>query len=63
MGIACAEVADQEVWNCATIGLTCVSNQAAHAQSIVQHAINAFDDLTTAEVEGVESETIRFGEE
>lgn len=62
-GVSVAEVEDHDLWNVATVGLACVSNQAEHARSIVQQAVNHFEDATEAVVEGVEIEVNRFGSE
>ena len=36
--VAAAEVADHDVWQVATLGLACASNDAGHAQDILTHA-------------------------
>jgi uncharacterized protein YlxP (DUF503 family) len=61
LGVSASEVGDHDLWNRATVGLACVSNQAGHAQSLLQAALNIFDELASAEVEAVESDVIRFG--
>lgn len=62
-GVSVAEVEDHDLWNVATVGLACVSNQAEHARSVLQHAINLFEEASEAVVEGVEVELNRFGSE
>jgi len=41
--VAISEVADQDLWGNATIGVACVSNDARHAESVLQHVLDAFD--------------------
>ncbi|HHY98118.1 MAG TPA: DUF503 domain-containing protein [Firmicutes bacterium] len=41
--IAIAEVASQDIWQRATIGVTCVSSSARHANSILSSVINDLD--------------------
>jgi uncharacterized protein YlxP (DUF503 family) len=36
--IAAAEVGDQETWQLATLGLACVSNNAGHAEEVLESA-------------------------
>ncbi|HEY7834710.1 MAG TPA: DUF503 domain-containing protein [Ktedonobacterales bacterium] len=42
--IAAAEVDDLEVWQMATLGLACASNDAAHAEEILQHAARYIEE-------------------
>ena len=42
-GVAAAEVADQDVWNRARIGVAFVSNDARHAQSALQAVVNRLE--------------------
>lgn len=42
--VAAAEVADQDVWQIATLGLACVSNDPAHAEDILQHAARYIEE-------------------
>ena len=42
-GVAAAEVADQDVWNRARIGVACVSNDARHAASNLQTVVNRLE--------------------
>lgn len=62
-GISVAEVEDHDLWNRATIGLACVSNQLAHAQSVMQNALNLFEESPAAVAEGVEMEMVRMSGE
>ena len=55
--IAAAEVDDQDVWQRATLGLSCVSNEPAHAHDSLDTAIRYIEDsrpdveITDAQVE------------
>lgn len=51
--ISIAEIADHDLWNVATIGASCVSNDATHAESVLQKVLDRFD--TCADVSVVES--------
>jgi uncharacterized protein YlxP (DUF503 family) len=51
--VAIAEVDDHELWGNATIGVSCVSNDPRHAESVLQHVVDAFDDYSTVSVHGV----------
>jgi uncharacterized protein YlxP (DUF503 family) len=42
-GVAAAEVDRQDVWNSAIIGAAFVSNDARHAESQLQHALNSLE--------------------
>ena len=53
--VAVAEVADNETWQIATIGITCVSNDARHAREILDSAI-AFVERTRLDAELLDSE-------
>jgi uncharacterized protein YlxP (DUF503 family) len=57
--VAISEVGDQELWGNACIGVACVSNNAAHADSTLQHVLDMIDNNTLVEVEGVSKELIR----
>jgi uncharacterized protein YlxP (DUF503 family) len=49
--VAIAEVEDQDLWGNATIGVACISNDPKHAESVLQHVVDAFDDYVTVSVE------------
>lgn len=51
--VSIAETADQDLWNVATIGAPCVSNDATHAESVLQKVLDRFD--TCADVSVVSS--------
>jgi uncharacterized protein YlxP (DUF503 family) len=38
--VAVAEVEDNEVWNTAVLGLTCVSNNGQHAREMLEKAVS-----------------------
>jgi uncharacterized protein YlxP (DUF503 family) len=48
--VAISEVEDQDLWGNATIGVACVSNDARHAESVLQHVVDAFDDYVSVSV-------------
>lgn len=52
--VAVAEVADHDLWGNACIGVACVSNEAHHADSVLQHVLDLFDAAPLVEVEGVD---------
>lgn len=37
--VSAAEVGDNDIWRRAQVGVACVSNQRAHAESVLQHAV------------------------
>jgi len=53
--IAVAEVGDNDRWPIATIGLTCVSNDARHAREMLDRAVD-FVQQTRLDAELLESE-------
>ena len=53
--VAVAEVQDNETWQIATIGLTCVSNEALHARQILDSAME-FVEQTRLDAELLDSE-------
>jgi uncharacterized protein YlxP (DUF503 family) len=61
--IAAAEVAHQETWQLATLGLACVSNDARHAEEILEKA-RAFVEETRPDVEVTDAEidVLPFGD-
>jgi uncharacterized protein YlxP (DUF503 family) len=42
--VAAAEVADQEVWQVATLGLTYAGNAAAHVEEVLNHAVRYVEE-------------------
>ncbi len=53
--VAVAEVDDNDRWQIATIGLTCVSNDARHAQEMLDRAVQ-FVEQTRLDAELIDSE-------
>jgi uncharacterized protein YlxP (DUF503 family) len=55
--VAAAEVDDQDVWQVATLGISCVSNDSAHAHDLLVTAIRYIEEsrpdveITDARVE------------
>ncbi|MFI5385703.1 MAG: DUF503 domain-containing protein [Fimbriimonadales bacterium] len=49
--VAIAEVDDHDLWGNATIGVACVSNDAHHAESVLQHVVDALDECSEVSVE------------
>ena len=42
--VAAAEVDDLESWQLATLGLTCATNDARHAQDVLEHAARYIEE-------------------
>ncbi len=57
--VSIAEVDDQDLWNCATLGAAAVSNDATHAESIIQKLIDLADADDDVVVESALKEVIR----
>ncbi len=53
--VAVAEVGDNDRWQIATIGITCVSNDARHAQEMLDHVVG-FIERTRLDAELLDSE-------
>lgn len=51
--VAIAEVDDQDLWGNATLGVACVSNDPLHAESVLGHVVNLFDENPDVEVANV----------
>jgi uncharacterized protein YlxP (DUF503 family) len=49
--VAASEVDDQDLWNSAVVGIACVSNAPAHAESILQKVIDLFENHPEVAVE------------
>lgn len=43
--VAIAEVADQDIWGCCVIGVTCVSNDTRHANAVLDKVTNYITGL------------------
>ncbi len=52
--IGVAEVGDQDLWANAEIGVVAVGNNRAHVESLIQHAIDVFDQETEWEATSIE---------
>ena len=58
--VAVAEIATQDVHDTATIGIVCVSNDAAHSHSVLMNVLHFVEDLPLdAEIQDVETEIVR----
>ena len=53
--VAVAEVADNDRWQIATLGVTCVSNDARHAQEMLDCVVS-YIERTRLDAELIESE-------
>ena len=53
--VAVAEVADNDRWQIATLGITCVSNDARHAQEMLDRVVR-YIERTRLDAELIESE-------
>lgn len=49
--VAIAEVCEHDLWQNATIGVSCVSTNAGHAESVLQHVVDLFDACPDVAVE------------
>lgn len=58
--VSIAEVADHDLWNVATIGVSCVSNDSTHAESVLRKVLESFDQSPEVSVESCRKETIRL---
>ena len=52
--VAVAEVADQDKWQVAVLGLAAVGNEARHVQSMLDAAVGAIGGITDAPIADVE---------
>jgi uncharacterized protein YlxP (DUF503 family) len=53
--VAVAEVDDNDTWQLATFGITCVSNDASHAREVLDHVV-AFIQQQRLDAELLDSE-------
>jgi len=58
--VAVAEVADQDVWNRAVVGLAAVSGDAVHARDMVEKSVRFVDELQVGEVVDDEVELLQI---
>ena len=42
--VAVAEVEDQDLWQLATLGFTCVSNHTPHVNEVISRVVNFIED-------------------
>jgi uncharacterized protein len=54
--VAVAEVADQDLWGNSTIGVACVTNDVAHAESVLQKVVDCFESHPEVSVEWANKE-------
>lgn len=59
---AVAEVADQEVWQRATIGICVVGNEGQHVQAMLDRVLGFVEESYIAPVVQRETELMHFGE-
>jgi uncharacterized protein YlxP (DUF503 family) len=52
--VSISEVGDQDLWGNASIGVACVSNDSRHAESVLQHVVDAFDASPSVSVDSAE---------
>lgn len=59
--VAVAEVADNESWQIATLGVACVSNSASHCEQILREVVDYVESSRLdAEVMDIETDVIAF---
>jgi hypothetical protein len=59
--VAVAEVADNDAWQLATIGVACVSNSRQHCEEILREIVAyAEDSRLDAEITDIETDVIAF---
>jgi uncharacterized protein YlxP (DUF503 family) len=59
--VAVAEVADNDAWQVATLGVACVSNSAAHCDEMLREVIEYVESSRLdAEVTDIETDVIGF---
>lgn len=58
--LSVAEIGELDSWNHCELGLTCISNEAGHADSMMNSAINFIEDQGTVDLTGVQTEIIPY---
>ncbi len=58
--VSVAEIGQLDSWNHCELGLTCISNEAGHTDSMMASAINFIEDQGTVEISGIQTEIIPF---
>lgn len=43
--VSISEIDDQDLWQVATLGITCVSNDSRHANEVLSHVISFIDNI------------------
>lgn len=49
-GVSISEVGDLDIWNASTVGAVTVSNDALHAQQVLESVLETFDECAETEV-------------
>lgn len=57
--VSMCETADHDLWNVATVGVACVSNDSVHAASVLHKVRDRFDACPDVEVEAATVEIVR----
>jgi len=58
--VSAAEIDDNDIWNSAVIGITCVSNDASYTDGLLQSIISFIESDDRIEVTDFETDTIRL---
>ncbi|NLX64453.1 MAG: DUF503 domain-containing protein [Clostridiaceae bacterium] len=58
--IAVAETGNLDSWNNCSLGIVCISNEAAHADSILANVLNFIECRGTVELTEVQTEIISY---
>lgn len=58
--VAVAETGDQDLWGNATIGVACVSNDARHAESVLDRVLAAFEACADLSVSSASKSVERY---
>jgi len=58
--VSAAEIDDNDIWNSAVIGITCVSNDASYTDGLLQSIISFIESDPRIEVTDFETDTIHL---
>ena len=58
--VAVAETGDLDSWNNCSLGIFCISNEAAHADSMLASVLNFIECIGTVELTEVKTEIIPY---
>lgn len=58
--IAVAETGRMDSWNYCELGIVCISNESAHADSMLNAAVNFIENQGTVELTGINTEIIHY---